>query len=73
MSLKFVEQFVKWGVPPGTAADAPVGLCLLIDRRAGPGVRRGRGRPPHAKLCGGFQGHNTSGTRGIAPCRSRLP
>ena len=37
MSLKFVEQFAKWGVPPGTAADAPVGLCLLIDRRAGPG------------------------------------
>src|ERR1017187_7495109 len=66
VSLKFVEQFAKWG-GPRTAADAPRGL-LFVNRSQSRtrGIRRGRGRPPHVKLCGGFQGHNTSGTRGIA-------
>jgi hypothetical protein len=34
------------GRPPGSAADGPVGLFECVGR-AGPGVRRGRGRPPH--------------------------
>jgi hypothetical protein len=47
------------GRTPWSAADAPVGFFECVGR-AGPGVRRGRGRPPHLDLRLGLQGEDAS-------------
>ena len=60
LSQKFVEEFTMRGGPPGPRADVLVGRCFSRDGKAGPGVRRGRGRPPHRELCGELLTQDTS-------------
>jgi len=49
-SPKCVENLRTVGRSPRTAADALVGLGFECVGKAGPGVRRGRGRPPHSMI-----------------------
>ena len=49
-----------WGGPPGPRTTPPSSSALSVLARAGPGVRRGRRRPPHSEICSELQRHHTS-------------
>jgi len=72
VSPKFTEEFTKWDGSPGPRPAHPSALVSCGTQEPDQGGRRGRGPSPHAELCGSFQGHHISATRGIAPFRSRL-
>jgi hypothetical protein len=54
-SLKCIEKVSMWGGPQGGPPEPrttpPSSSALSILARAGPGVRRGRGRPPYSGIC----------------------
>ena len=47
LSQKFIEQFEMWGGPRVRGPTLPSALVSRVMAKAGRGVRRGRGRPPH--------------------------
>jgi len=47
VSLKFIEEFTKWGCPLDRGR-RPVGLCFVRDGPWRPAQTR---RPPYVKLC----------------------
>jgi hypothetical protein len=50
-SLKCIEKVGMWGGSPGPRTTPPSSSALSILARAGPEVRRGRGRPPYSEIC----------------------
>jgi hypothetical protein len=51
ISLAYCVSFTLWAGPPGPRP-TPTSASSSCGGTAGPGVRRGRGRPPHVELCG---------------------